>query len=35
MSDRTPGLSFATDVAGDVLEEGDVFAPRFDGFLAV
>jgi phosphoribosyl-AMP cyclohydrolase len=30
MSDRLPGLSFATDVAGDVLEEGDVFAPRFD-----
>lgn len=30
MSDRSQDPVFATDVAKDVLEEGDVFAPRFD-----
>ena len=30
MADPSPDPIFATDVAKDVLEEGDVFAPRFD-----
>ncbi|MGB0630885.1 MAG: phosphoribosyl-AMP cyclohydrolase [Alphaproteobacteria bacterium] len=30
MSEGETGLTFATDVAKDVLEEGEVFAPRFD-----
>ena len=30
MSDRSQDPVFATDVAKDMLEEGNVFAPRFD-----